>query len=146
QEEGAQPRAGAPARVIKAASIKHSHSRTETMRLPISDGARNSSARADSLQSASPSVSKGGSKRIKDPSRKRSSKRLDYKENEKLIKIEERLTSGARRPAASTAAGGATVAGRWHRDGTRPATGSHNPQAVRLSYLNPTKNLAAPPL
>ncbi|KAL6010117.1 hypothetical protein ACLOJK_000548 [Asimina triloba] len=76
-------------RAIKAASIKYSHSRTETMRLPISDGARNSSAGADSLQSASPSVSKGGSKRITDPSRKRSSKRLDYKENEKLIKIEE---------------------------------------------------------
>ncbi|KAL5978847.1 hypothetical protein ACLOJK_018742, partial [Asimina triloba] len=30
--------------------------------------------------------------------------------------------------AAGTAAGGATVAGRRHRDGTRHATGSHNPQ------------------
>ncbi|KAL6003945.1 hypothetical protein ACLOJK_004491 [Asimina triloba] len=34
------------------------------------------------------------------------------------------------RPAAGTAAEGATVAGRRRRDGTRPATGSHNPQAV----------------
>ncbi|KAL5995358.1 hypothetical protein ACLOJK_025416 [Asimina triloba] len=34
------------------------------------------------------------------------------------------------RPAAGTAAGGATVAGRRHRDNARPATGSHNPQAV----------------
>ncbi|KAL6001026.1 hypothetical protein ACLOJK_006753 [Asimina triloba] len=40
------------------------------------------------------------------------------------------------RPAAGTAAGGATVAGRRHRDGARPATGSHNPQAVRFSYTN----------
>ncbi|KAL5987527.1 hypothetical protein ACLOJK_035275 [Asimina triloba] len=39
------------------------------------------------------------------------------------------------RPAAGTAAGGATVAGRRHRDGARPATGSHNPQAVGLSYI-----------
>ncbi|KAL5986701.1 hypothetical protein ACLOJK_015034, partial [Asimina triloba] len=51
-----------------------------------------------------------------------------------------------KRPAAGTAAGGATVAGRRHRDGARPATGSHNPQAVRSSYLNPTENSAAPPL
>ncbi|KAL5975770.1 hypothetical protein ACLOJK_020097 [Asimina triloba] len=109
-------------RAIKAASIKHSYSRTEIMRLPISDGARNSFAGADSLQSASPSVSKGGSKRITDPSRKRSSKRLDYKENEKLIKIEERLALGARRLAAGTAAEGAIVVGHRHRDGTRPAT------------------------
>ncbi|KAL5978863.1 hypothetical protein ACLOJK_018758, partial [Asimina triloba] len=36
---------------------------------------------------------------------------------------------GKTRPAAGTAAGGATVAGRRHRDITRPATGSHNPQA-----------------
>ncbi|KAL5979731.1 hypothetical protein ACLOJK_019642 [Asimina triloba] len=34
------------------------------------------------------------------------------------------------RLAIGTAAGGATVAGRRHRDDTRPATGSHNPQAV----------------
>ncbi|KAL5977961.1 hypothetical protein ACLOJK_036984 [Asimina triloba] len=33
-------------------------------------------------------------------------------------------------PAAGTVAGGATVASRRHRDCTRPATGSHNPQAV----------------
>ncbi|KAL5988963.1 hypothetical protein ACLOJK_027065 [Asimina triloba] len=28
------------------------------------------------------------------------------------------------------------VVGRRHRDGTRPVTGSHNPQAVRFSYIN----------
>ncbi|KAL5978918.1 hypothetical protein ACLOJK_018813, partial [Asimina triloba] len=33
------------------------------------------------------------------------------------------------RPAAGTAARRATVVGRMRRDGTRPATGSHNPQA-----------------
>ncbi|KAL5986988.1 Protein disulfide-isomerase 2-3 [Asimina triloba] len=52
----------------------------------------------------------------------------------------------AQRPVAGTAAGGATVVGRRHRDGTRPATGSHNPQAVRSSYINSTENSAAPPL
>ncbi|KAL5986485.1 hypothetical protein ACLOJK_014818 [Asimina triloba] len=50
------------------------------------------------------------------------------------------------RPATGMAAGGATVAGRRHRDGAHPATGSHNPQAIRSIYINPTKNLAAPPL
>ncbi|KAL5996689.1 hypothetical protein ACLOJK_007608, partial [Asimina triloba] len=34
------------------------------------------------------------------------------------------------RPAAGTTAGGATVAGRRHRDGTRPRHGPHNPQAL----------------
>ncbi|KAL6009384.1 hypothetical protein ACLOJK_022613, partial [Asimina triloba] len=35
----------------------------------------------------------------------------------------------AMRPATDTAAGGATVEGHKHQDGTRPAMGSHNPQA-----------------
>ncbi|KAL5984960.1 hypothetical protein ACLOJK_038797 [Asimina triloba] len=51
-----------------------------------------------------------------------------------------------KRPAADTAARGATVAGRRHRDGARPATGSHNPQAVRFSYIILIENSAAPPL
>ncbi|KAL5994055.1 hypothetical protein ACLOJK_034926, partial [Asimina triloba] len=41
-----------------------------------------------------------------------------------------------KRAAVGTAAGGATVAGRRHRDGARPATGSHNPQAVQSTYIN----------
>ncbi|KAL5993946.1 hypothetical protein ACLOJK_038303, partial [Asimina triloba] len=40
------------------------------------------------------------------------------------------------RPAAGTAVVGATVAGCRHRDGARPATESHNPQAVRSTYIN----------
>ncbi|KAL5994283.1 hypothetical protein ACLOJK_035155, partial [Asimina triloba] len=50
------------------------------------------------------------------------------------------------RPAAGTTPGGATVAGRRRRDGIHPATGSHNPQAVRSSYINPTENSVASPL
>ncbi|KAL5985550.1 hypothetical protein ACLOJK_027535 [Asimina triloba] len=59
-----------------------------------------------------------------------------------------RLRSGAlRRPAAGTAAGGATVAGRKHRDGTRPATG-HITHRLRSKHAtpNPIENSAAPPL
>ncbi|KAL6000272.1 hypothetical protein ACLOJK_023967 [Asimina triloba] len=48
-----------------------------------------------------------------------------------------------RRPTAGTAAGGATVAGRRHQDGTRPTTGSHNAQTVRLSYTNSYKKFGS---
>ncbi|KAL6002378.1 hypothetical protein ACLOJK_034310, partial [Asimina triloba] len=47
-----------------------------------------------------------------------------------------RCTVTVHHPAAGTAAGGATLTGCRHRDGARPAMGSHNPQAVRLSYTN----------
>ncbi|KAL6004227.1 hypothetical protein ACLOJK_004774 [Asimina triloba] len=40
------------------------------------------------------------------------------------------LHKAATRPAAGTAAGGATVAGRRRQEGTRPAMGSHNPYGV----------------
>ncbi|KAL6000152.1 hypothetical protein ACLOJK_034830, partial [Asimina triloba] len=51
------------------------------------------------------------------------------------------------RPAASTAAGGATVAGRRHRDDTCPITG-HITHRLRSKHAtqNPTENSAAPPL
>ncbi|KAL6000762.1 hypothetical protein ACLOJK_006488 [Asimina triloba] len=48
----------------------------------------------------------------------------------KIVKEEKKNDRIFKRPAADTAAGGATVAGHKHRGGTRPATGSHNPQAV----------------
>ncbi|KAL5996929.1 hypothetical protein ACLOJK_007854, partial [Asimina triloba] len=61
-------------------------------------------------------------------------------------RIEERVKLDLERPAAGTAAGEATMAGRGRREDTRPATGSHIPQAVRLSYTKPTESSAAPPL
>ncbi|XP_077244701.1 UPSTREAM OF FLC protein (DUF966) isoform X2 [Tasmannia lanceolata] len=71
--------------------------RNEITRSPLSEGARNSSAGPDSSQSISLNVSNGSGKRITDPSSgKQTSKRLDSKEVEKLVKIEERLASGAR--------------------------------------------------
>lgn len=85
-------------RTIKASSNKHSRPRNETMKSPISDGPRNSSAGADCSQSKAHGTSKDGSKRVTDPSSgKRPSKRLDsFKEEEMVVKIEERLSSGAR--------------------------------------------------
>lgn len=78
-------------RTIKVSSNKHSHPRTETMKSPISDGPRNSSAGADCSQSKAHGASKDGSKRVTDPSSgKRPSKRLDsFKEEEMVVKIEE---------------------------------------------------------
>ncbi|KAL6000927.1 hypothetical protein ACLOJK_006654 [Asimina triloba] len=58
----------------------------------------------------------------------------------------EDLASLVQRLATGTVARGATVAGRRRQGGTRPATGSHNPQAVDYPTQIPTENLAAPPL
>lgn len=75
-------------------SIKTSLSkqpRSESMKSPVSDQPRNSSDGADSLQTISPCVSNGGSKRITECSSvRKQSKRLDsFREDEKVIKIEE---------------------------------------------------------
>ncbi|XP_042503477.1 protein SOSEKI 3-like [Macadamia integrifolia] len=71
--------------------------RKETMRSPVSEGPRISSAGAEGSQSISHGSCNGGSKRITDPSsEKQPSKRLDSFREEKVIKIEERLASGAR--------------------------------------------------
>ncbi|XP_043707553.1 protein SOSEKI 3-like [Telopea speciosissima] len=75
-------------RTIKSSLCKQP--RNETMRSPVSEGPRNSSAGADGSCN-------GGSKRITDPSsEKQPSKRLDSFREEKVITIEERLASGAR--------------------------------------------------
>ena len=78
-------------RAIKASSNKHSHPRNETMKPPISDDPRTSSAGAGCLQPKAHGTSKDGSKRVTDPSSgKRPSKRLDsVKEEEMLVKIED---------------------------------------------------------
>lgn len=83
-------------RSIKASLGKQG--RSETMRSPVSDKPRNSSDRVDGSQTVSGSSSNGSSKRITESvSSKKPSKRLDsFREEEKVIKIEERLASGAR--------------------------------------------------
>ncbi|KAF7805648.1 protein UPSTREAM OF FLC-like isoform X1 [Senna tora] len=82
-------------RSIKASLSKHP--RSESMRSPVSDGPRNSLDRIDG-KSISPVTSNGSSRRLTEPSTsKKQSKRIDsFKEEEKVIKIEERLASGAR--------------------------------------------------
>ncbi|XP_042496080.1 protein SOSEKI 3-like [Macadamia integrifolia] len=72
--------------------------RNETMRSPVLDAPRKSSAAAEVSQPLFHGASNGGSRRITEPSTgKRPSKRLDsFREEEKVIKIEERLASGAR--------------------------------------------------
>ncbi|CAL9759023.1 unnamed protein product [Musa acuminata subsp. burmannicoides] len=86
-------------RTIKITSSKHSRNdQNETMMSPVSDK-RNSSAGPDIFKSSPISSSNGGSKRIVDDSSvKGLSMRLESfrEEKEKVIKIEERLTSGAR--------------------------------------------------
>lgn len=84
-------------RSIKASLNKQP--RSESMRSPISDKPRNSLDGTDVAQINSPIVSDGCSKGITEPSSvKKQSKRLDSfrGEKEKVIKIEERLASGAR--------------------------------------------------
>lgn len=91
-------------RSIKSSLSKQA--RCESMRSPVSDKPRNSSDGVDSSHHATPSVSNGDSKRITEPSMvNRQSKRLDSfrEEKEKVIKIEERLASGARVIIESTA-------------------------------------------
>lgn len=84
-------------RSIKASLCKNA--RGESMKSPISDGPRNSSGGVDGSDSASLSVSNVSSKRISEPSTsKKHSKVLDsFREDKsKVVKIEERLASGAR--------------------------------------------------
>ncbi|XP_019451399.1 PREDICTED: protein UPSTREAM OF FLC-like isoform X2 [Lupinus angustifolius] len=81
-------------RSIKVSLSKQA--RNESMRSPISDGPRNSSDRIDGT-SVSPVTSNGSSKRIIEPSLgEKQSKRVDSFREEGVIKIEERLASGAR--------------------------------------------------
>ncbi|XP_028191130.1 protein UPSTREAM OF FLC-like isoform X1 [Glycine soja] len=81
-------------RSIKASLTKHP--RSESMRSPVSDVPRNSSDRIDG-SGISPVTSNGSSKRITEPlTGKKQSKRIDSFKEEEVIKIEERLASGAR--------------------------------------------------
>lgn len=94
-EESTSGRSKCIPRSIKASLTKQP--RSESMRSPASDRPRNSSDGLDGSKTISPSVSNGASRRITEPSAKRESKRLDsFREEEKVIKIEERLASGAR--------------------------------------------------
>ncbi|XP_023513166.1 protein UPSTREAM OF FLC-like [Cucurbita pepo subsp. pepo] len=83
-------------RAIKASLSKQP--RNEPMKSPTSDRPRNSNG-VDSSQTTSPTASIDSSKRITEPcSTRKQSKRLDSfrEEEEDVIKIEERLASGAR--------------------------------------------------
>lgn len=91
---------------IKASLSKHPKS--ELMRSPISDGSRISSDRVESSRtiSSSPALSNGSSKRHTEPSSgmKQSNKLESFGEQKgNVIKIEERLASGARVIIQSTA-------------------------------------------
>ncbi|XP_044504801.1 protein SOSEKI 3-like [Mangifera indica] len=84
-------------RSIKASLSKQP--RSDSMKSPISDKPRNSSDRVDSSQSIPSTSSNGSSKRTIEPvSGEKPSNRLDSfrEEKENVIKIEERLASGAR--------------------------------------------------
>lgn len=96
KEESTSGRSKCIPRSIKTSLSKQP--RSESMKSPVSDRPRNSSDGADSSQTVAPIVSNGGSKRITEPSSgRKQSKRLDsFREEEKVIKIEERLASGAR--------------------------------------------------
>ncbi|XVF05755.1 hypothetical protein REPUB_Repub05bG0199600 [Reevesia pubescens] len=76
-------------RSIKASLSKQP--RSESMRSPVSEKPRNSSDGVDNSRSILSSISNGGSRRITEPiSSKNQSKRLDsFREEEKVIKIEE---------------------------------------------------------
>ncbi|PRQ33378.1 hypothetical protein RchiOBHm_Chr5g0056921 [Rosa chinensis] len=95
EKESTSGRSKCILRSIKASLNKQS--RSESMRSPISDKPRNSSDGVDGVdgvQSNTPTVSDGGSKRITNPSSvKKQSKRVDAfrGEKEKVIKIEESL-------------------------------------------------------
>lgn len=72
--------------------------RSESMRSPVSEGPRvSSSDRVHSARITSPCVSNAGSRRITDPGTKQSKKADSFRsEKDSVIKIEERLASGAR--------------------------------------------------
>lgn len=95
-EESTSGRSKCIPRSITASLMKQP--RSESMRSPASDRPRNSSDGVDGSRTITPTVSNGASKRITEPfSAKNESKRLDsFREEEKVIKIEERLASGAR--------------------------------------------------
>lgn len=89
KEESTSGRSKCIPRSIKTSLSKQP--RSESMKSPVSDRPRNSSDGADSSQTVAPIVSDGGSKRITEPSSgRKQSKRLDsFREEEKVIKIEE---------------------------------------------------------
>lgn len=89
KEESTSGRSKCIPRSIKTSLSKQP--RSESMKSPVSDKPRNSSDGADSSQTVAPIVSNGGSKRITEPSSgRKQSKRLDsFREEEKVIKIEE---------------------------------------------------------
>lgn len=89
KEESTSGRSKCIPRSIKTSLSKQP--RCESMKSPVSDRPRNSSDGADSSQTVAPIVSNGGSKRITEPSSgRKQSKRLDsFREEEKVIKIEE---------------------------------------------------------
>lgn len=95
-EEDTSGRSKCIPRSIKASIIKQP--RSESMRSPLSDKPRNSSDGADSSQVNHSSTTSGSSKRITEHiSGNKQSKKIDsYRVEEKVIKIEERLASGAR--------------------------------------------------
>ncbi|XP_008226601.1 PREDICTED: protein UPSTREAM OF FLC isoform X2 [Prunus mume] len=97
KEESTSGRSKCILRSIKASLNKQP--RSESMRSPISDKPRNSSDGVDCAQINTHCASNGACKRITGPSSlKNQSNRLDSfrEEKEKVIKIEERLASGAR--------------------------------------------------
>ncbi|XP_065625773.1 protein SOSEKI 3 [Quercus suber] len=91
KEESTSGRSKCIPRSIKTSLSKQP--RSESMKSPVSDRPRNSSDGADSSQTVAPTVSNSGSKRITEPSSgRKQSKRLDsFREEEKVIKIEESL-------------------------------------------------------
>lgn len=84
-------------RSIKA-SLNKQQARSESMKSPLSEGPRISSDGIGSSRTITSDTSCGGSKRITEPSDKRHSNRIDSfrEEKDNVIKIEERLASGAR--------------------------------------------------
>lgn len=82
-------------RAIKASLSKQP--RNDSMRSPAFDKPKSSSDGADSSQDTSASTSNSVSRRVTEPATgKKHSKRVESFEEEKVIKIEERLASGAR--------------------------------------------------
>ncbi|KAG6682103.1 hypothetical protein I3843_13G107300 [Carya illinoinensis] len=96
KEESSSGRSKCIPRSIKTSLSKQP--RSESMKSPVSERPRNSSDGADSAQIISPGVSNAGSMRITDRNsgRKQSNRQGSFREDEKVIKIEERLASGAR--------------------------------------------------
>lgn len=94
KEESTSGRSKCIPRSIKASLTKPP--RNESMRSPASDRPRNSSDGVDGSRTITPSVSNGASRRITEPSSARNESDSFREDGEKVIKIEERLASGAR--------------------------------------------------